>query len=347
MLTRRDALQHLLRLGLLTPGDIVTQDIRATEYIGRNHLVRIERPSAPCYIVKQPRDAGAPDAATMWTEAAVFWLSVHHPEFAVLAPWIPRYYHYDEPNKLLTIELIAASDSLFAKQMAGAMLDPRLLRDVGRAFGTLHGPASKVLREERIRGLFRAGLAWVLTLGQPHSPYTPGTPAAQSILATVLQRPDAVMALAQARADWRDAHIVHGDAKAANVLILEGGEVRVIDWEIAALGDGLWDIAGMIHSLLIPNPLATPEPLAAAQARAQAQIDALWAGYVETAAVPVHLADPCVALLRLAGARIVQTCLETTQSSNHIYPYLPPLLQTGLELLTQPQASRARWRSAA
>ena len=40
MLTRRDALQHLIRLGLLTPDDVVTQSITATEYIGRNHLVR-------------------------------------------------------------------------------------------------------------------------------------------------------------------------------------------------------------------------------------------------------------------------------------------------------------------
>jgi tRNA A-37 threonylcarbamoyl transferase component Bud32 len=347
MLTRRDALQHLLRLGLLTPAEVVAQDIRATEYIGRNHLVRVERSDAPCYIVKQPRDADTPDAATMWTEATVFWLSVHHASFAVLAPWMPKYYHYDEPNKLLTIELIARSDSLLAKQMAGEALEPRLLRDVGRGFGTLHGPASQVLGEERIRRLFRAGIAWVLTLGQPQSPYTRGTQAAQSILAAVLQRPDAVAALAQARADWRDAHIVHGDAKAANVLVLEGGAVRLIDWEIAALGDGLWDIAGMVHSLLIPKPLAAPEALAAAQSRAHAQIDALWEGYVETAAPPAHLADPRVALLRLAGARIVQTCLESTQFTNQIYPHLPPMLQIGLELLTQPQASRERWRRAA
>src|SRR3982074_283333 len=68
MLTRRDALQHLLRLGLLTPDDLVTQDITASEYIGRNHLVRIERSGAPCYIVKQPRDASAPDAATLGHE---------------------------------------------------------------------------------------------------------------------------------------------------------------------------------------------------------------------------------------------------------------------------------------
>jgi hypothetical protein len=347
MLTRRDALQHLLRLGLLSPTELVTQDIRATEYVGRNHLVRIERAGAPCYIVKQPRDANTPDAVTMWMEATIFWLSAHDAAFAVLAPWIPKYYHYDETNKLLTIELVAASDSLLAKQMAGAAVAPRLLYDIGRAFATLHGPASQVLREERVRCLFRTGIAWVLTLGQPGSPYQPGTAAAQSIFAAVVQRPDAVAALAQARADWRDAHIVHGDAKAANVLILDDGTVRVIDWEIAALGDGLWDIAGMIHSLLVPNPVGPPEPLASAQLRMQAQIDALWAGYVAVAAPPAHLADPRLALLRLAGARIVQTCLENTQFINQIYPHVPPMLQMGLELLTQPQASRERWGRAA
>jgi tRNA A-37 threonylcarbamoyl transferase component Bud32 len=347
MLSRRDALQHLLRLGLLSPSDLVTQDIRGSEYIGRNHLVRIERTGAPCYIVKQPRDANAPDAGTMWTEAAIFWLTVHNSDFAVLAPWLPKYYHYDEPNKLLTIELVTASDSLMAKQMANATLQPRLLHDVGRAFGTLHGPASKVLHEERVRRLFRSGIAWVLTLGQPYSSYQPGTAAAQSILAAVVQRPDAVAALSHARADWRDAHIVHGDAKAANVLILDNGEIRVIDWEIAALGDGLWDIAGMVHSLLTPNPVGQPEPLVSAQLRAHAQIDALWSGYIEACEPPTHLADPRLSLLRLAGARIIQTCLENTQFTNQIYPHVAAMLQVGLELLTQPQASRERWSRAA
>ena len=347
MLTRRDALHHLLRLGLMTPEEVVTQSITATEYVGRNRLVRVERPDAPCYIVKQPRDVNTPDAVTMWTEAAIFWLSVNDSTFAVLAPWMPKYYHYDEPSKLLTIELITGSDSLLTKQMSGADLDPRLLHDVGRAFGTLHGPASQVLREERTRRLFRTGIAWVLTLGQPQSPYAPGTQAAQSIVAAVLQRPDAVAALAQARAEWRDTQIVHGDAKAANVLILNSGAVRVIDWEIAALGDGLWDVAGMVHSLLVPNPVAAPEPLVVAQARAHAQINALWAGYIAAGAPASHLADARLTLLRLAGARIIQTCLESVQYTNHVYPHIPPMLQMGIELLTQPQASRQRWDRAA
>jgi Phosphotransferase enzyme family len=347
MLTRRDALQHLIRLGLVTPDDIVAQRIVATEYIGRNHLVRFERPDAPCYIVKQPTDANKPDAATMWTEAAIFWLSVNDPAFAVLKPLMPKYYHYDEPNKILTIELIAGAASLMEKQMAGAPLPPRLLHDVGCAFATLHGPASQVLREDRVRRLFRNGIAWSLTLGVPQSPFVPATQAAQSIVASVLQRPDALAALAVARAEWRDAQIVHGDAKAANVLVLADGAVRVIDWEIAALGDGLWDIAGMVQSLLMPNPTVAPDPLDIAQGRAQALIEALWAGYVSVLPPPAHLPDPPVTMLRLCGARMIQTCLEWAQVSNQIYAQTPGLLQMGLELLTRPEAWRQRWKRAA
>jgi hypothetical protein len=39
--------------------------------------------------------------------------------------------------------------------------------------------------------------------------------------------------------------------------------------------------------------------------------------------------------------------LESTQFTNQIYPHVPPMLQMGLELLTQPQASRERWGRAA
>ena len=197
------------------------------------------------------------------------------------------------------------------------------------------------------RGLFRSGIAWVLTLGQPRSPFMPATQAAQSIVAAVLQRPDALHALALARADWRDVHIVHGDAKAANVLILEDGSVRVIDWEIAALGDGLWDIAGLVQSLLMPNPTAVPDALDVAQTRAQALIDALWAGYVAVLPPPAHAprsAHHAVAAHRRAAGA---DRLEWAQFASQIYPQTPGVLQMGLELLTRPEASRQRWRPAA
>ena len=77
--------------------------------------------------------------------------------------------------------------------------------------------------------------------------------------------------------------------------------MRVIDWEIAALGDGLWDIAGIVHFAAYPEPDGRSPTAALAQTRAQALIGALWSGYVEVCPPP---APPT--LLRLAGARLVE-----------------------------------------
>jgi hypothetical protein len=347
VLTRRDAVHHLLRLGLLTPDDVVSRPIAVTEYFGRNHVVRIETPDAPSYVLKQPRDARAPDAMTMWTEAAVFWLAANEPAFAPLVRWMPKFYHYDEPNAILTTELVQPADSLMTKLPAAGNVRPAMLYDVGCAFGVLHGPVSSILRDDRMRQLFRTGPAWALTLGSSHQHYAPSTNAARAILAHVVQRADALAALARARADWRDAHVIHGDAKAANVLVVGDGSIRVIDWEIAALGDGLWDLAGLVQSLLVPDPMETTVSLATAQDRARPLLDALWNGYVSVLAEPPPGDDPRVTMLRLAGVRMVQTCLESAQFTDVVHPSIHGVLAMGLELMTQPEASRERWERAA
>jgi hypothetical protein len=97
----------------------------------------------------------------------------------------------------------------------------------------------------------------------------------------------------------------------------------------------------------MPNPTAVPDALDVAQTRAQALIDALWAGYIAVLPQPAHLPDPRITLLRLTGARLVQTALEWAQFASQIYPQTPGVLQMGLELLTRPEASRQRWRPAA
>ena len=347
MLTRRDAIHHLLRLGLLTSDDVVSRPITVTAYVGRNHVVRVETPGAPSFIVKQPRDVRAPDAMTMWTEAAVFWLSANEPAFAPLVRWMPKYYHYDEPNAILTIELVQSADSLLTKLATAGAVQPAMLHDAGCAFGVLHGSVSSILNDERTRSLFRTGPAWALTLGSSHVHYVPSTNAARAILAHVMQRADALAALERARATWRDAHVIHGDAKAANVLVLADGSTRVIDWEIAALGDGLWDLAGLVQSLLVPNPVEGAMPLATAQQRARPLLDALWNGYLSALPETPPGDDPRVTMLRLAGVRMVQTCLESAQFAEQVHPSVQNVLAMGLELMTQPEASRERWERAA
>jgi len=346
LLSRRDAIHHLLRIGMIAPDELVDGAVTATEYLGRNHLVRVDRSGGGSFTIKQPRDAAAPDSVTMWTEATIFWLSANDPEFARLAHWMPRYFHYHEPDKVLTIEYIAAGESLMAKMMAGPV-EPSLLHEIGRAFATLHGPVSRALAAKPERRLFTTMPPWALALGSAGTRYAPPSPAAAAVHGELMRRPDVLAAIARTRGEWRLDQAIHGDAKAANILILDDGSVRLIDWEIAGLGDGYWDLAGMAHSLIIPNPLVPPETLPAAAARARPSLEALWAGYRSGDPGLPGLAGSTDTILRMTGARIVQTCLESAHLATQVSGALPPLLQIAFELLTRPEATRDHMRWAA
>lgn len=347
MLTRRDAVHHVLRLGLIAPADVVDGFVTANEYVGRNHLVRVEVGGGRGFVVKEPQSLAAPDAATMWAEAALFWMTVNDPTFAELAPWIPRFYHYDERNALLTIELVPDSETLYTLLVSGTPPRPETLRELGRIFARLHGNVSESLRTERTRKLFRTGPAWSLTLGTPEQTFFPSTDAGRHVLATVLGHDGSAAALATARGAWRDAHLIHGDAKATNVLVLPDGSPRVIDWEIVAIGDGLWDVAGFVHSLLIPNAAANVDDLVSSERRAITLLDALWSGYIGALPEAPPGDDPLVTMLRLAGTRLVQTCLETTLWTDNLDASLKATLAIGLELMTHPERTRDRWNRAA
>jgi hypothetical protein len=345
VLTRRDAVHHLLRLGLLSTADLAGGGVSAAEYVGRNRLVHVEIPGRSGYVVKEPQQPGSMDAATMWIEGAIYWLSANDPHFAELAPWMPRYYHYDERNALLTTELVAPARSLYTV-LYGGEGQAATLRELGHVFALVHGPVSACLQQERVRKVFRTGPAWSLTLGTPQQIFAPANDSGRAILQRVMEYPGGPEALARAREVWRDVHLIHGDAKAGNVLVREDGTVRIIDWEIAAIGDGLWDIAGIVHSMLIPQ-YQLVEDLEAAERRARPLLDALWDGYVANLPEPPPGDDPRVTMLRLAGTRLVQTCLETTLYTDRIDTFLEGTLRMGLELMTRPEQSRARWAEAA
>jgi len=331
---------------MVTPDELLDGAVTATEIIGRNHLVRIDRTGGCSFTIKQPKDVDSTDAVTMWTEAAIFWLSANDPEFAPLARWMPRYFHYHEPDKVLTIEFVTAGDSLMAKLIAGTA-PPALLAEVGRAFATLHGPVTRATAAQPSRRLFNPYLPWVLTLGSGEIRYAPPTQIAASVLAEALRRPEVVAALARTRLDWQGDRIVHGDAKAANVLILDDGSIRLIDWEISALGDGLWDVAGMVQSLLVPNPLAPVESLPVLQAGAAPWFESFCAGYREGGPPERPGRDWREIVLRLAGARLLQTCLECVHYADQMPPAVPSLLHVALDLLSRPQAALGGWRWAA
>jgi Ser/Thr protein kinase RdoA (MazF antagonist) len=343
--TRLQAIHHLLRIGLLTPAQLLDEEIGITEWFGRNRLLRIDRSSGASITIKQPREADTLDAATMWTEAAIFWLTANDSDFARLAPWVPRFFHYHEPDKVLTIEFVAGDD-LMSRLIAGSVT-PALFRELGAAFATLHGPVSRALSGKPERRLFGTMLPWALCLGSAQTRYAPPSQAAVAIHDDLLRRPSLVAALSAARAAWRGDAVIHGDAKAMNVVIPPDGSIRLIDWEIAGLGDRLWDLAGIVHSLIVPNPLIRAEPLAQAIARAAPWLEALWEGYCGADPQLTLTGAERDAILRLTGIRLVQTSLERAHVAPSLDETIPSLLDIAFDLMARPEAARDTLRWAA
>lgn len=71
----------------------------------------------------------------------------------------------------------------------------------------------------------------------------------RSLLSHAGQNAAAVEGLHRARMTWRPMCLVHGDLKHDNVLLVDDGSVRIIDWEMARIGDPAWDLAGLASRL--------------------------------------------------------------------------------------------------
>jgi len=340
MLTRLDAIHHLLRLGLLSPNDVTERHLSVSETLGRNHLIRVEKEDGAGFVIKEPRDPDEFDASTMWMEATLSWLSANDALFGRMTPWMPRFFHYHEPQKILTCELVACAEPLVSLLLAGSSVKPAVLRNVGSALGILHGLVSRGSTKAPSEQLFSPLMPWVLSLGSNTGRYAPRTPAAAEVLREIMANTAAMQQVRQLREGWRTNQVIHGDAKATNVLVLKDSSVRIVDWEISNFGDGLWDVAGIMHSLIVPNPRWHDDPLNEAINKARPLIDALWQGYLSEAAPFPDASDPRFLASRMAGARLLQTALECGYFPGPLPQSMPLLLESAFELLSYPDGTR-------
>lgn len=74
-------------------------------------------------------------------------------------------------------------------------------------------------------------------------------PVCGALLAEAATDPALVAGLRAARARWRGLCLIHADLKHDNLLVEEAPEgrlsVRVVDWEMARVGDPAWDVAAL------------------------------------------------------------------------------------------------------
>jgi S-methyl-5-thioribose kinase len=255
-LDERDLVAYLRGAGVLDPGVPARVEPAGR---GNLNLVRRVRPAhGPSWIVKHapPCVAGFPDFP-LTSERIVFewrYARILDELAPALAGFAPAVRHFDAAARVLVMEDLGAAPGLESRLAAGEAPLAALLR-FGSLLAQVHASSAPRARElepgfanhemRRLDGeqMFRA----------PWTAEVPGLPAELAAARDEL-RGDAgfqtrIAELAAEYARSREA-LVHGDAKAPNVL-LQGDRPRLIDAEFAHVGDPAFDLGVALGHLLL------------------------------------------------------------------------------------------------
>ena len=255
-----------LAAGALHPADVVHHGV-LVEQVGRSHPVyRVRVGGEVRFFVKSfgPR-RGATDGLAA-RERAVLALGEARPAVAALTP-SPWPWNDPPPGvgvkrrvviataavrgaEAWTMDHLGGGDRTLAQAWADlvdALAAP--LAAFHRATRDLARPGSHVppaLESEEPWGL--------RLMDGDAAPELWATPATSAMLREAAADPLLVQTLREARSLWRPMALIHADLKHDNVLIeraADGLRVRILDWEMARIGDPAWDLAGLAARLAV------------------------------------------------------------------------------------------------
>lgn len=181
-----------------------------------------------------------------------------------------------------------------------------LIAELGGLLGALH--SARVGARD-----LAARRPWILGVpaGRVPAMYDGNLPACR-LLGEIAQRPAVAAAIAGLERTWTDRTAIHGDVKFDNVLVAQE-RMLLVDWELAGLGEPVWDLAGVVDGLLLPLRVAGTGP---ALDRALVTSLAEPALIAHRAAAGPGLSPSPRELARAVVARLAQTATQLAAMSH-------------------------------
>jgi aminoglycoside phosphotransferase (APT) family kinase protein len=341
LLRRDEVVPYLIARDLLPAATVVDQGARVVDASRRNSNHRVELADGSGLLIKQAPHAESRRSLTreatvlsaLWASAARRRITNH------LAPLL----HWDQAGAVLVLGDVRRDAPTLHAVAAGGGFSASL----ARALGHLLARVSRVPLTPPLR---LPAYPFALTVHRPDvALVTDASPATLQLIRLVQADRAVHRALDDIQRDWRADSFIHGDAKWDNVVVLprpSGGRVRLrlVDWELAGLGDRRWDVATalatFVQQWVIGMPVSGSDPTADL-ARApfplgpvRPAMQALLEGWLDGLGPDVSdRGDELAGVARLCGARLVVTAFEYVQMATAVWASLIRLLQVAKHLL--------------
>jgi len=366
MLTQSEIVAELLRGGLIDAGAIVAGQVEVRDVSRRNQNFAVLT-DGDCYLVKQ--GVGEDGRATVRHEAGVYRLLQASLPPRVLARSVPRFHGYDPAHQMLVMEWVRDAEALSQYHQRTGRFSATLSTALGRLLAGLHELTTSAADRAEATSADRAEAtsavpiapAWALSVHRPPIELVHNASQGEIEVLKVVQGFDQFGVLLDAlRQEWQWSTLIHRDLKWDNCIIAprarSGGEpeLRIVDWEMASMGDPWWDVGSVFNDYLscwlmsIPMTGETaPErlvPLARCPLpRMQPAIRAFWHAYVRGRRLSDPPARAQLSLaVRYGAARLVQTAYEQSQAMIQLTGNVVCTLQVALNMLRRPEEAAER-----
>jgi Phosphotransferase enzyme family len=324
---------YLLERGLITFESAVDGDLMLVASSSNNTNTKVIRRNEAGLFIKQISRSDMTAVVSVQREAMCYWLGHNDRDFEALTPFIPKYHDYDPARHMLVTELLPDGDNLYQYRYNQGKYPPGSPARIGRAVAVYTSRCGSEMRKGEQASTMAKQMPWVLAIHQPESPMLPTFGHASNGLLAYLKTDPLFYPLLDALQKlWRYDAFIHGDIKWDNFIVYDRNEtgdeytLKLIDWELAGFGDAAWDLGSAFQAYLsfpiislssIPGQLPTNLAglLQFAPQEIRQAVRELWIGYLGEQPLDERAAAEFIErVMRSAGARLLQTALECTET---------------------------------
>lgn len=350
LLTEHNLFYYLLDKGMVDTRAVVNGEFTVRRSDSRNNNFIVNREyEHHAFFIKQVKAVDTEKIETMRTESAVYKLAESDDNYKALKNFLPAFYHYDSTHHILITgqvkDAVSVYDYYLQQNDFNNML-PTLLAD---SLASYHR-SNRTNQKSQSLQHFRQQIPWVFTIA--NTPPIHGNPATadQQLMQLILKNQNLVQTISVLTQQWSPTSLVHHDAKLNNFLAGYEYEkkqinfVKLIDWELADIGDPLWDVATVMQnylSLWVTTDLPESQQMASLQKipleKVQVCISKFWNQYVQLMQWnPTTRQAAMIKTIQFCALKLIHTCFETTAQVPTLQPLTVKMLQVSINILKNP-----------
>jgi hypothetical protein len=346
MLTEAEAIDYLLQHQLLTAADIVRNGLIVEDVSRRNRNYTVRVDNGAGYFLKQSDIRQS--RKTLHREAEYYhllWMKAT--DFA--SRHMPRLRWFDPTEELLVLDYLESVQPVNTAPSADSKLPMTCAAELGRALARLHDAAPVT------DPALEVPAPWIFSVYKPGPELLADLSSAAILAIKIVQQTagfgDLLINLSRTR---ERPTLTHGDVRWDNCLVRTQtgvGDIEqlfIVDWELGGLGDPCWDVAGVfceylnswVRSLPVMSSLSLENSLDLAARpldAIQPGMAAFWRSYREERSTASGSQAVLLRSVQLAGARLVQSAIESAQASAQLTSTIVYTLQLAENIVRDPR----------